>query len=162
MTLHLVCDISGSMGEDGKAFTMRTVVMTVAQWTRLKYGNTDTILYAWSSEATQRADWSVEDEFPPDMLVCKGTSNARALLQRLDSEPNGNILILTDGFWERDEIKTLSNWLHRLPPDTLRVIQVGADANPHLLKNLKGVKVFPAEEVFAALDGWESASEEWA
>ena len=37
MTLHLVCDISGSMGDGGKPFTMRTAVMAVAQWVRLGY-----------------------------------------------------------------------------------------------------------------------------
>ena len=71
-------------------------------------------------------------------------------------------LILTDGFWTRDDVKTLSRWQEGLPPDTLRVIQIGADANPHLSKGLKGAKVFAAEEVLAVLDNWLQADEEWA
>lgn len=162
MTLHLICDISGSMSEGGKPFILRTVVMTVAQWARLKYGHTAIMLCAWATEARQWADWSVKDEFPLDMLVCKGTTNARALIQLLGSKPDGNVLILTDGFWARDDAKALSRWQQDLPPDTLRVIQIGADANPHLPKELKGAKVFAAEEVLAALDGWLPMSEEWA
>ena len=51
MTLHLVCDLSGSMGEDGRPFLMRTAVTTIAQWVGLGYGAAQIKLCAWASEA---------------------------------------------------------------------------------------------------------------
>lgn len=161
MTLYLVCDISGSMGEGGKPYILRTVATTVAQWVRLEYGHTAIRLCAWATVARQYGDWNAKDKFPSEMLVCEGATNSGALIQLLGSEPDGNVLILTDGFWTRDDAKALSRWQQGLPPDTLRVIQIGADANPHLPKELKGAKVFSSEEVLAALDGWLPATEEW-
>ena len=40
MTLHLVCDASGSMVENGKPYITRTAVLTVAQLARLGYIST--------------------------------------------------------------------------------------------------------------------------
>ncbi|MBH1540989.1 VWA domain-containing protein [Stenotrophomonas maltophilia] len=162
MMLHLVCDISGSMSEGGKPFNLRTLATTVAQWLRHGYGQAEIRLCAWSSEARSIPNWSVTDDLPVEMLVCHGSTNGEALVQLLGSEPDGKVLILTDGFWTRDGVKTLSRWQEGLPPDTLRVIQIGADANPHLSKGLKGAKVFAAEEVLAVLDNWLQADEEWA
>lgn len=162
MTLHLVCDISGSMSEGGKPFILRTVATTVAQWVRLEYGHAEIKLCAWATEARHWPDWNIKDEFPAEMLVCEGAANGKVLVQLLGSEPNGKVLILTDGFWTTDDVKTLNRWQEGLPPDTLRVIQIGADANPHLSKRLKDAKVYAAEEVHAVLDNWLQAGEEWA
>lgn len=162
MTLHLVCDISGSMSEGGKPFILRTVVTTVAQWLWLEYGLAEIKLCAWASEARYWPDWGIKDEFPAEMLVCKGSANGLALIQLLGNELDGKVLILTDGFWTRDDVKALNRWQEGLPPNTLRIIQIGADANPHLSKELKGARVFAAEEVLAVLDGWLQENEEWA
>jgi len=162
MNLHLVCDISGSMSEGGKPFILRTVAMTVAQWVRLGYGRSAIRLCVWAAEARHWADWNIQDEFPAEMLVCEGAANGRTLVQLLGDAPDGKVLILTDGFWTKGDVKTLNRWLQGLPPDTLRVIQIGADANPYLSRNIKGAKVFTAEEVLAVLDGWLQAGEEWA
>jgi len=162
MTLHVVCDISGSMSEGGKPFILRTVATSVAQWLRLEYGHAAIKLCAWATEARHCPDWNINNEFPEEMVICEGAANGTALVQLLGSEPDGKILILTDGYWTRDDAKTLNRWQEGLPPDTLRVIQIGADANPHLSKGLKGAKVFPAEEVLAVLDNWLQAGEEWA
>lgn len=161
MMLNLVCDISGSMSEGGKPFILRTLVTTVAQWVRKGYGQAEIRLFAWSSQAHHIQNWSIKDDFPVDMLACHGGTSGAALLQLLGDELTGKVLILTDGFWTRDVAKTLSRWQEGLPPDTLRVIQVGADANPHLSKGLKDAKVFTAEEVLAVLDNWLQAGEEW-
>lgn len=161
MTLHLVCDISGSMSEGGKPFILRTVVTTVAQWVRLEYGHAAIKLCSWATEARHWPDWNIKNEFPAEMVICEGAANGGALAQLLGSEPDGKVLILTDGFWTRDDVKTLNRWQEGLPPDTLRIIQIGADANPHLSKGLKGAKVFTAEEVLAVLDNWLKANEEW-
>jgi len=150
MKLHFVCDISGSMGDDGKPFTMRTVVMSVAQWVHLGYGSVEIRLRSWASEARDFLEWSVKDEFPAELLCCEGTSNGEALIQLLGEKPDGKVLLFTDGFWSQENVKILKRWKECQPPDTLRIIKIGVDANPQL----KGSDVFAAEDFFAALDGW--------
>jgi len=150
MNLQLVCDVSGSMGEGGKIFAMRTAVMFVARWVRFGYSRTEISLCGWSSGTRHFPDWSTTDEFPTDLLSCSGSSNERALIQWLRDKPEGKILLLTDGIWPRNGAKVLKQWMESLPSDSVRVIKIGADANPQL----KGPNVFAAEDLFAALDGW--------
>lgn len=151
MTLHLVCDISGSMGDGGKQFITRTLVMTIAQWVRLGYGRAEIKLCAWASDVHYLPDWKVNDEYPDELLACIGTSHGAPLTQLLGEKPDGKVLLLTDGFWTREDAKLLKGWKERLPPDTLRIIKIGADANPQL----KGSDVFASEDLFAVLDGWQ-------
>ena len=114
------------------------------------YARAEIRLYGWASETRHFLDWSTKDEFPADLLSCGGPSNGEALIQWLGEKPEGKVLLLTDGFWTWDEAKALKRWMECLPPDTLRVIKIGADANPQL----KGPNVFAAEELFVALDDW--------
>ncbi len=150
MTLHLACDISGSMVDDGKPFIMRTVVMAIAQWVQLGYGGVEIRLYSCASEAHDFLDWSAKDEFPAELLSCDGFSNWEALIQLLGEKPDGKVLLFTDGFWPKEGAKILRRWKECLPLDTLRIIKIGADANPQL----KGTDVFAVEDFFTALDGW--------
>ncbi len=150
MKLHLVCDISGSMSDGGKPFIMRTLVTTVAQWALYGYGHAEITLCAWGSEARRIPAWGTRCEFPVELLSCAGTANSSSLIQLLGNKPDGKVLLLTDGFWSRDDTKNLKRWKDCLPLDTLRIIKIGADANPQL----KGIDVFSSEELFAALDGW--------
>jgi hypothetical protein len=150
MTLYLVCDVSGSMEADGKPFIMRTLVMAIAQWVRLGYGRADVKLCSWGSDATLLPHWNAEHEYPAQFLVCDGTSSWKPLIHLLGAKPDGKVLLLSDGFWSRDEAKIVKQWKECLQPDTLRMIKTGPDANPQL----KGPDVFAAEDLFAALDGW--------
>lgn len=150
MILHLVCDVSGSMGEGGKPFIIRTLVTTIAQWASYGYGRAEITLWAWASEARRITDWETKSEFPAELLSCAGTANSEALIQLLSGKPSGKVLLLTDGFWSRDDAKILKRWKEFLPSDTLRIIKIGADANPQL----KGANIFTAEDLLAALDGW--------
>lgn len=150
MTLHLVCDVSGSMGEGGKPFAMRTLVMAVAQWVELGYGGAKLRLCSWASEARDFPQWSGKDEFPAELLSCNGITNCEALIQFLGEKPDGNVLLFTDGFWSHGSEKLLRRWRECQPPGTVRIIKIGADSNPQL----RGTDVFEAEDFFAALDGW--------
>ena len=150
MILHLVCDISGSMCDGGKTFIIRTLVLAIAQWVRLGYAHTEIRLCGWASETRHFLDWNIKDEFPKEMLACNGSSNGNALIKLLGEKPDGKVLLLTDGFWTRDDARMVKQWKEHLPPDTLHVIKIGEDANPQL----KGSDVFTAEDLFAALDGW--------
>jgi hypothetical protein len=131
MTLHLVCDVSGSMGDSGKPFIMRTLVMAVAQWTRLGYGAAELMLSSWGAEVRGCADWNARMELPADLLACGGASDCEVLTRMLEEKRDDAFLLFTDA---------------------LRIVKVGADANPRL----KGEHVFTAENLLAALDGWPS------
>ena len=156
MKLLMVCDISGSMGDDGKLFTMRTTVMAVAQWVRLGYAHAEIRLCGWASETRHFLEWSPKDEFPAELLSCGGPSNGEALIRWVGEKPEGKVLLLTDGFWTQDEARVLKRWKECLPPNTLRIIKIGAAANPQL----KGLDVFTAEDLFEAMDDWlEGGSE---
>jgi hypothetical protein len=154
VTLHLVCDISGGMSDGGKPFIMRTLVTTVAQWAWYGYGRAEITLWAWAAEARRVPDWGTKSEFPAELLCCEGTANSASLIQLLGNKLEGKVLLLTDGFWSRDDTKNLKRWKDCLPLDTLRIIKIGTDANPQL----KGTDVFSSEELFAALDGWQEGS----
>lgn len=150
MTLHLVCDISGSMGLEGKPFIMRNAVMAVAQWSRLGYARTEIRLCGWASGIRQFLEWGTNDEFPADLLNCGGLSNGEALIQWLGEKSAGKVLLLTDGYWTSNGAKTLKHWMKYLPPDSHRIIKIGADANPQL----NGPNVFAVEDLFIAVDDW--------
>jgi hypothetical protein len=149
MIIHLVWDTSGSMAEWGKYLIARGVARAMEQYLRLGYDSAKLKLVAWGNEA-RLFDWRCDQEFPPELLMPEGSANAQALISLLGTEPGGKVLILTDGFWSPVDAKELKRWKACLQPDTIRVIKVGADANPHL----KGVDVFAAEDLFAALDCW--------
>lgn len=150
MKLHLVCDSSGSMGDGGKKFAMRTVVMAIAQWVQREYAGVEIRLCSWGSETRDFPRWSANEEFPAELLYCEGTSKWDDLIQLLGEQPDGKVLLFTDGFWPQESAKALSRSKQYLPLDTLRIIKIGADANPQL----RGPHVFIAEDFFSAMDGW--------
>ena len=149
MILYLVCDVSGSGLENGKRMIMRGLARTVEQYCRLGFCMGEIKLVAWSKKA-HIVEWNPDNEFPQDMLDCKNTVNAETLIELLGNKPDGKILLVTDGFWGRDSAKALKRWKEKLLPDTLRIIKIGADANPQL----EGTDVFSAEDLFAALADW--------
>ena len=124
--------------------------MAIAQWVGLGYARVEIKLCGWASKTRPFPDWRTKDEFPVELLSCRGTLNGQSLIQWFKETPDGKILILTDGFWNRDEARVLKRWKECLPSDTLRFIKIGADAHPQL----KGRDVFAAEDLFAALDDW--------
>jgi len=149
MILHLTCDTSGSMSEGGKHLIVRSVARAVEQYFRFGYGHANLNLVAWGNEA-RVAEWNLDEEFPPEMLICEGVASVEALINLLGEQPEDKVLLITDGFWSLDDVKALKRWRESLQQDTLRVIKIGADANPRL----KGTDVFAAKDLFAALDGW--------
>jgi hypothetical protein len=149
MILHLICDVSGSMSEGGKSLITRGVARAVEQYVRLGYGRADLRLVAWSNEA-RVVEWRLGDEFPPELLVCERIAKADALINLIGNQTVCKILLITDGFWSQDDAKALKRLKESIQQDMLRVIKIGADANPHL----KGPDVFAAEDLFIALDGW--------
>lgn len=149
MLIYLVWDTSGSMVECGKFLIAHGVARAVEQYLRLGYASADLKLIAWCDEV-RVCDWRPYQEFPPELLVPAGAVKAEPLVKFFGTGPSGKILLLTDGFWSHTDAMLLKCWKQKLPPDTLRVIRIGADANPEL----RGSDVFAVEDLFAALDGW--------
>lgn len=147
--LLLVCDISGSMAEGGKCMLMRGIVRAVEQYVRFGYAVARIKLVAWNDTAIV-VDWDPDTEFPEFLLQCHGSAAAVPLCELIDSQPADKVLLLTDGFWPIEDARSLKRWKRSLPPDTLRIVKIGGDANPLL----KGDDVFASDEVFLALDGW--------
>lgn len=154
-TLWLVCDVSGSMLEAGKRFVVRGLVREAEQYLRLGYGRLgyrtgpDIELVAWNNEVRSLA-WSPGDEVPVGLFDCGNSADGEALAQLLGVQTDDKFIVLTDGFWLEESRAAIRRWKEGLAPDALRVIKVGADANPRL----KGPEVFEAEDFFAAMDGW--------
>ncbi len=149
MKIHIVWDTSGSMGELGKVWIARSLARMIEQYIRLGYCRADLTLIAWGSES-RVLNWISEEEFPPGLLAPAGSAHAAALSSGFQPDLASKILLLTDGFWTQSDARVMKLWREGLPPNTLRVIKIGGDANPHL----KGKDVFAAEDLFAALDGW--------
>ena len=128
---------------------VRGIVRAVEQYVRLGYAAARIKLVAWGG-VPAFVDWDADTEFPANLLHCQGSCSAASLCELISCHPMGKMLLLTDGFWPIDDARILKRWKRNLPPDTLRVIKIGGDANPLL----KGDDVFSSDEVFLALDGW--------
>jgi hypothetical protein len=148
--LWLVCDVSGSMLEAGKRLVVRSLVREVEQYFRLGYaGKTDIKLVAWNQDA-KVLPWSPGDEVPAGLLECRDSADGDALVQLLADQIDAKFMVFTDGFWSNESRGAIKRWKDEHGQSALRIVKVGADANP----KLKGPEVFEAEEFFAALDGW--------
>ena len=145
------------MSENGKDTLMRGVARTVEQFVRLGYGASDIKLVLWGNEAGM-PEWNPDDELPDRLQNCSGSANATALCELLDSTstPDRAVLLLTDGWWSRDDALVLKRWKRNQQAGVLRIIKIGSDANPLL----KGDDVFLPDEVFSVLDGWLSPAGE--
>lgn len=149
MTLHLVCDTSGSMSENAKPFVVRTCVLTVAQYLRLGYASAEIRLHRWADDLEEAGGWTVDDEFPAAFHRCAGRTSSQALVG-LALTDDDRVLLLTDGFWAPREAKGISAWRRALPEGCLRVVKVGSDSHPQLT----GADVFAPDEILAGLSGW--------
>lgn len=153
MALWLVCDASGSMVEGGKRFIVRGLIRQVEQFFRLGHApRVDLRLVAWQDRAVQLA-WEAGDDVPTGQLECKGQADARDLTRLLGASAGDRYLILSDGYWTDESRRELKRWRESLSGDAVRILKIGADANP----KLTGPDTFETEDFFAAMDGWLAA-----
>jgi hypothetical protein len=142
------------MLEGGKRLIVRGLVREIEQYFRLGYAaKTDLKLVAWSDEAVTLA-WFPGEEVPTNLIECRNSANGEALIRLISGKVDDRFVVFTDGFWADESRSAIRYWKDNLGRDALRIVKVGADANP----KLKGSDVFEAEDLFAALDGW---SEKW-
>jgi hypothetical protein len=147
--LYIIVDVSGSMSEGGKLLITRGVARAMEQYCRLGYGCADLKLIVWGKNA-RVVEWTLDEELPEVILFCEKEANAESLITLLGEQPDYKLLLITDGFWAKDDSKAMKNWRASLQENRLRIIKIGADANPRL----KGNDVFDAEDLLIALDGW--------
>lgn len=152
-TLWLVCDTSGSMVEGGKRLIVRGLVRQIEQFLRLGYGpETDIQIVLWDDDAAIHP-WDPCDEVPAELFDCGGSASVEPLAELFSASDGAKVLMLTDGFWPDGTRQQINDWKQRLPNSTLRIIRVGADANPRL----RGEDVFDSEDFFSAMEGWLEA-----
>ncbi len=148
-TFYIVCDISGSMSENGKRMQVRSAARTIEQYIRLGYGSGTLKLVLWN-ETASLTEWDPDDDFPEELFDCRGPANAEALCTFFDPAPEGKIILLTDGCWSGDAAAVLKRWLRKLSPETLRIIKIGGETG----LRLKQENVFAPDEILPLLDGW--------
>lgn len=149
-SVWLVCDTSGSMIESGKRLIMRGLVRKVEQFHRLGYApKRELKLVLWSDETISHP-WNPGEEIPSELVECSGSADGDALVRLVGESSDDKVLILTDGFWPDESRAAIKRWKGKIAPGALRIIKVGADANP----KLEGADVFDAEDFFKAMEGW--------
>jgi hypothetical protein len=128
------------MLEGGKRLIVRGLVRQVEQYFRLGYcAKTDINLVVWNNDAKAVA-WAPDDDLPLDLFDCKNSAHCEALVPLLGEQADDRFIVLTDGFWPDEPGVAIKRWKERLNQSALRIIKVGADANPRL----KGPDVFEA------------------
>ena len=147
--VYLICDMSGSMIEDGRRFVVRNIARTVDQYYRLRAESPELFVAHWSSKVSIKR-WNPGQDFPEEMLECSGEASGDDLVKELSGIADGYFMLITDGYWSNETRRKIAAWSRSLPNGHLRLLMVGVDANP----KLKGPSVFRGEDVLMALDSW--------
>lgn len=147
--VYVICDMSGSMVEDGRRFVVRNLVRTVDQYFRLQNSTPEMFIVHWSSDVDV-VKWDPGQDFPDNMLACCGEASGEVLVDKLSGIADGYFMLITDGYWTHETWKKIAAWNRSLPDGHFRMLMVGVDANP----KLRGPSVFFGEDVLAALDNW--------
>jgi hypothetical protein len=155
--LILICDVTGSMGEQGKIMLSRNLITYLRQ--QVRYGGEVGSVLSLRLLIWGRETFWVEFQEDEDLaaIETKGAATAQPLLDALQictAEPC-RLLLLSDGHVGRSELARLRVWRESTPHVSLRVIAVGADANvAGLAKIASHSRVFLPEEVCEILDPW--------
>lgn len=147
VSLTLAVDVSGSMFEGGRRWIARGIVREIEQYVRLGYGKANLRLVAAGAEPRE-ITWNLDDDVPAAILDCQGPFDMSRLLAFL-KDVSGPILYVGDADWPVKATRALGAWLAMRSGDSFRAIVLG-DERPKVLRG----RLFAADEVFAALDGF--------
>lgn len=148
--LRIICDRSGSMSDNGLPFIMRNAVRTIDQYIRLYHKDVAIKLVLWN-DSINTFEWHLGQDVPDEVLVCEGKSSSGALTDAFNgADDNPLFLLLTDGYWGANSRKTLSTIMKQLPPESLRIVKLGSDAETRL----GGPSVYSGEELVPLMDSW--------
>jgi len=152
-SLWLACDTSGSMVEGGKRLITRGLVRQIEQYFRFEYEeDVELRLAAWSDDIRPCA-WNRDEEFPEELLECRGAASGDALVAFVDAHSGESFVLITDGFWSSSSLSTIRSLREKVGPEVLRILKTGLDAN----MSLRGADVFTSEEVLSLLSGWPAS-----
>ena len=147
--LFAIFDTSGSMNEMGKIHLQRNLCRFISQLHEVdaeRYAGVKLDCYGWGSSLSKI---TIDESGDVPQLEPTGQLNFNALsdfLSRLSGEGRiQNVLIFTDGLFDRDDLAGFTEWKMNNDHPSLRTVAVGADAN---LLNLK--KVSSNESVYLA------------
>ncbi len=147
--IWMIVDTSGSMAEGRKMLLSRAIALEVAQLVRMGYLKTEKLHLARTTDAgVEEVKWDHAEEYPATMLSCHGHFNGKGVAEFLATIPNRGI-ILTDGFWNRKDREAIRSQTQLMAPNMVRIIRIGMAA-----PTLRGINVFDAEDLSAALDAW--------
>lgn len=158
MTLHVIADSSGSMQEMGKGCLARNLVTFIRELLAGERGEPlgEIALYHWK-ERVVAVPMQEEVETPP---LDPGDPGGRASLERLREFLQSELrnrnevraVILTDGNFQRQELKEFALWRKEQAGLALLTLAVGSDASyPSLQELSTGGRVYAPEDVCAAL-----------
>jgi len=138
------------MRDSAKSLIARRLVYQISQLNLLGYiSDFEISLVTWADDS-QVVQWSTGSELPAKLLNCQGSTRAAPLIKLLGVSERDRYMFLTDGYWPETARKAIRKWRAQLPSTSVRVIRIGADANPEFV----GPEVFEAEDLFFAIDDW--------
>jgi hypothetical protein len=149
-SLWVVCDVSGSMKEAGKAYIVRGLIYQVAHWFQFEYANGYQVKLMTMGRQARLLDWDFGEEVPEEILNCAGElgDDLPVLLGQLSGDDR--ILLVSDGYWPEATRSAIRRWRSGVNSETLRAIRVGADSNPAWT----GSDVYVPEDFIELMTEW--------
>ena len=144
--LYLVIDRSGSMEESAKPLIMRTLVLEIAQINKIFCLGYQIQLVSVADQV-EKIEWGSDQEYPNSLFVCKGHFNAEGLYNFFKEETDYKVVVLSDGFWNRDESRIIKRWIDLSDENEVFFLRVGAENGPFV----HGVKPIEADEIYSVL-----------
>lgn len=144
--LYLVIDHSGSMEESAKPLIMRTLVIEIAQINKA-FNLGYQIQLVSVADQVEKVEWDPTQEYPNSLFVCKGHFNADGLYNFFKDETDCRVVILSDGFWNRNESRVIKRWIDLLDGNTVFFLRVGAENGSFV----RGIKPIETDEIYSVL-----------
>ncbi len=152
--LYIIIDTSGSMIEGGKHFIARNFFIQLQQYIKYYTPNVNLKILSVNDETTEYSV-SFEDEYPEELLNCKGKFNAEKTVEFLNTKFDKNqdkVLLITDDL-SYDNERTVKIWSADLKYDTVRIIKLDmTESEKNTTENRRNC--YCVEDLFKILNNW--------
>lgn len=146
--LTVVVDTSGSMAEGAKLFIARGLVIKISQHSTLGYSMLRPRLYSWSNELKPNP-WNSTEGYPELLMVAEGSASAPALVSHFQNSTE-NILLITDGYLECQDLSTFKEWEKTREENSIRIIQLSEESE----RNKYRSPTHHADDLIPMLHSW--------
>ena len=151
-SLHIIIDASGSMQEMGKLMLARNLISYIRESSYLmaeEFPFGDIYSFLWN-DGVYTVDLLNDNEIP--CFNAAGKIDMDKLVKLLEHEVSAgllqNLIILSDGNFSKDAIKTFCLWRKENPDINVHTVSIGADASSFNLKELAtNKKVIHSEDI---------------